>query len=231
MNVLQEKLKQQKRVREKAAKNRTPPSQRKEQYNIPVETDAGSSEAKMDSPTDSESSGDGASHQKLDQLPLASAKSNKLHSSSTNYCDTIPKRKPVKKPIESPKYSSKPPRSLNQPLPSLKEKIAKYRKQQPIPAPKPPPLNTVSADSGGKALPRPPTLDESSQPQSDSGQFKPPSPSTSLTIPLHDNTSVSQAPQSTGIALLEEMMAELGRPNTRTANKTVLAPKETCHFW
>ena len=207
MNVLQERLKEQKRMREKAAKNRTPPSQRKEQY-TPVEIDAGSSAAKMDSPTDSESSGDGASRQKLHQLPLTSAKPYKSHSSSTSEGETTPKRKPLppapaKKPIEPPKCKLTSEREdsvgLSTPPQSLIDRM-----NQPLP----------------------PTPGENSQPQS---RFKPPSPSATLTTPMHDNNSTSQARQPTGSALLKEMMAKHRKDHsdgydTRNAKKKQPVP-------
>lgn len=207
MNVLQERLKEQKRMREKAAKNRTPPSQRKEQYTT-VEIDAGSSEAKMDSPTDSESSGDGASRQKLHQLPLTSTNSNKSHSSSTSESETTPKRKPLpptpaKKPIELPKNNLTPEREDSSGLPTPPQSLID-RMNQPLP----------------------PTPGENSQPQS---RFKSPSPSPNLTTPPHDNTNVSQAPQPTGSALLKEMMAKRRQGHsdgaeTRTAKKKQPVP-------
>ena len=59
MNILQERLKEQKRTREKAALNKTPPSHRKEQY-TPVEADTGADEVKLveSATADSESSGE-----------------------------------------------------------------------------------------------------------------------------------------------------------------------------
>ena len=204
MNVLQERLKEQKRMREKAAKNRTPPSQRKEQY-TPVEIDAGSSEAKTDSPTDSESSGDGVSRQKL---PLPLANSNKSHSSSTSESETTPRRKPLpptpaKKPSEPPKNKLTPETQDSSGLPTPPQSLID-RMNQPLP----------------------PTPGENSQPQS---RFKPPSPSANLTTPLHDNTSIPQAPQPTGSALLKEMMAKQrkghsGGADTRTAKKKQPVP-------
>ena len=93
MNVLQERLKEQKRMREKAAKTKTPPSQRKEQY-TPVELDTGSEELK--SATDSENSGDGAFQFKMEsQQPSTTAKPYKSQSSSTSESETTPKRKPL----------------------------------------------------------------------------------------------------------------------------------------
>ena len=82
MNILQERLKEQKRMREKAALNKTPPSQRKEQY-TPVEVDVGADEVKLveSATADSESSGEG----KLRHSP----------SSSTIENETTPKRKPL----------------------------------------------------------------------------------------------------------------------------------------
>ena len=112
MNVLQERLKEQKRMREKAALNKTPPSRRKEQY-TPVEIDTGADEGKLadSATTDSESSGEGAFRrhpQCKKPPPPTSTKPRQSPSSSASENETTPKRKPLpptpaKKPIETPK--------------------------------------------------------------------------------------------------------------------------------
>ena len=111
MNILQERLKEQKRMREKAALNKTPPSRRKEQY-TPVEVDVGADEVKLveSATTDSESSGEGAFRhhpQCVKPPPPTSRKPRHSPSSSTIENETTPKRKPIpptpaKKPSEAP---------------------------------------------------------------------------------------------------------------------------------
>lgn len=114
MNILQERLKEQKRMREKAALKKTPPSRRKEQY-TPVEIDTGVDEVKLvdSATTDSESSGEGAFRrhpQCTKQPPPTPLKPQHSPSSSASENETTPKRKPLpptpaKKPIEPSKKS------------------------------------------------------------------------------------------------------------------------------
>lgn len=135
MNILQERLKEQKRMREKAALNKTPPSRRKEQY-TPVEIDTGADEVKLvdSAATDSESSGEGAFRrhpQCMKPPPPTSIKPRHSPSSSASENETTPKRKPLpptpaKKQIETKREdtSKVPPTKgqslidrMNQPLP------------------------------------------------------------------------------------------------------------------
>ena len=206
MNVLQERLKEQKRMRQKAAKNRTPPSQRKGQY-TPIDLDNGSDEVKIDSATDSESSGDGASRQKLKQLPTAPIKPLKSPSSSTSEGETTPKKKPLppppaKKPTEPPKSNLAPKREDTSALPA------------------PPPQSLI--DRMNQPLPPTPGEQPLSPPTTQSGRFKPPSPSANSPAPQRGHSSMSQAAQP--VALLKEMVAKRGKASadgtdTRTAKK------------
>ena len=120
MNILQERLKEQKRMREKAARNKTP--QRKDQY-TPVEIDTGTDDLRMvdSATTDSESSGEGAFHrhpQCKKQLPPTSAKPRQSPSSSTSESETTPKKKPLPPP------PSKKPGAKRTPIPVTKEDVS-----------------------------------------------------------------------------------------------------------
>lgn len=195
MNVLQERLKEQKRKREKAALNKTPPSQRKDQY-TPIEIDTGSDELKKcDSTTDSESSGDGAIRRTAKKQPLpTSAKPNKSQSSSTSESETTPKRKPLppppaKKPIEPPTTRSKPAsKREDASVASTPNQSLIDRMNQPLP---PTPGEEPQSSSNNA--------------RSDGGRFKLPK-------------DTAQAPQPTGSALLKEMMAKRGKATSDGAN-------------
>ena len=214
MNVLQERLKEQKRMREKAAKNKTPPSQRKEQY-TPVELDTGSDELKMvDSATDSESSGDGAFRHKMEnERSPTSAKPHVSHSSSTSESETTPKRKPL--PPPPAKKSAEPIRSKRTPIQAKED--------------------TSEAPTPSQALvdrmnqPLPPTPNEEPQSLPSRGRFKPPISSTGVP----EDTSMPQAPQATGSALINEMIAKRGKSrvdgtggNTAKKKQPIPLPKQ-----
>ena len=191
MNVLQERLKEQKRMREKAALGKTPPSQRKDQY-TPIEIDTGSEEPKMSaSTTESEgSSGEGAFRRSVKkQLPPTPVKPKNTHSSSTSEGETTPKKKPLppppaKKPTEPPISKSAPKREDTSATSTPNQSLIQ-RMNQPLP----------------------PTPNEESQPspnmQPAGRRFKPTSPST---------------PQATGSELLKEMMAKTGKGSLDRAN-------------
>ena len=198
MIVLQERLKEQKRMREKVAQGRTPPSQRKEQY-TPIEIDTGSDNVRMvDSTTDSESSGDGAFHHQSQSRtkkplpPTPPVKPVHSHSSSTSEGETTPKRKQLPTPpAKKPPVAGKSKPTHTQP------------KRE----------DTSSALAPTQSLidrmnqPLPPTPGEDTQPTG--RRFKSPSPSSQHSGP--------QAPQATGKALVKEILAKQGKGSTDVA--------------
>lgn len=158
MNVLQERLKEQKRMREKAALNKTPPSRRKEQY-TPVEIDTGTDEMKLvdSATTDSESSGEGAFRrhpQCKKQPPLTPTKPRQSPSSSASENETTPKRKalpptPAKKPIEPPKLKPTAKREDASRVPPTQAQSLVDRMNQPLP---PTPAEESPSRGQNKAL-------------------------------------------------------------------------------
>ena len=157
MNILQERLKEQKRMREKAALNKTPPSRRKEQY-TPVEIDTGTDEVKLadSATTDSESSGEGAfrRHPQCKKPPPTSMKPRQSPSSSASENETTPKRKalpptPAKKPIEPPKPKPTVKREDASRVPPTQAQSLVDRMNQPLP-PTPAEESPISS-SGGRS--------------------------------------------------------------------------------
>ena len=209
MNVLQERLKEQKRMREKAALNRTPPSQRKEQY-TPIEIDTGTDDVRMidSTTTDSESSsGEGAfRHQPQckKQPPPTSIKPRQSPSSSTSESETTPKRKPLpptpaKKPIELPK-----------PKPTPVQVIIKREDASTAP-----PIQTRSLiDRMNQPLPPTPAEESPS-----GGQNRVSNPSTTTSGLQCRDMSTGPSPLATGSALLKEIKAKQEKSSTGEVDK------------
>ena len=171
-------------MREKAAKTKTPPSQRKEQY-TPVELDTGSDELK--SATDSENSGDGAFQFKMEnQQPPTTAKPYKSQSSSTSESETTPKRKPL--PPTPAKKTVDPVRSKHTPIQTKKEESFSASTQ-----------SHSLVDRMNQPLPPTPTEEPQSHSNAEQGRKKFKSPTSST------------GGKSTGSELIKEMVAKRGK--------------------
>lgn len=170
-------------MREKAAQNKTPPSQRKEQY-TQVEIDTGSEDTKrMDSATESESSGDGAFSHK-EEVPTSSCSSQPSTASENR---SGPKRKPLPPP------PAKKPRELQQGKPQTKMEDVST-------------LSGSLIDRMNQPLPPTPGAHPEPTPLSSRGCVNSSIPSSN---PQHRDTS--SHPQATGKALMNEIMAKRGK--------------------